>query len=133
MMFPFHLVHGNMADHVHPRMRQRLKRIDRLWKEVEAVPAHPWTQGDLARHLNMSSSQVVRTFATLHGCTPMRWVSRIRIQQAAKLLREEDATLEDVAERVGYASPFSFSRAFKRITGVSPKEYRTCPCASVGG
>ncbi|MGW1222511.1 hypothetical protein ACWD6Z_28950, partial [Streptomyces californicus] len=41
--------------------------------------------------------------------------------------RESDATVEAVARRVGYSTPFAFSSAFKRVRGVSPQEFRGGP------
>ena len=54
----------------------------------------------------------------------MRYVTRWRMHVAATVLREEDATVADVADRLGYASEAAFSRAFKRVAGVPPSAAR---------
>ena len=51
-------------------------------------------------------------------------ITELRYERAARLLRESDATALDIALEVGYDDPSHFSRAFKRIAGVSPREYR---------
>jgi len=51
-------------------------------------------------------------------------ITELRYEHAARLLRESDATALDIALEVGYEDPSHFSRAFKRIAGVSPREYR---------
>ncbi|MEN8801870.1 MAG: AraC family transcriptional regulator, partial [Thiogranum sp.] len=51
-------------------------------------------------------------------------INELRYERAARLLRESDATALDIALEVGYEDPSHFSRAFKRIAGVSPREYR---------
>ena len=51
-------------------------------------------------------------------------IGEIRFEAAARLLRETDATALEIALEVGYEDPSHFSRAFKRIAGVSPREYR---------
>jgi AraC-like DNA-binding protein len=47
------------------------------------------------------------------------------VELAADLLRESDATVGAVARQVGHSTPFALSTAFKRVQGVSPKEFRT--------
>ena len=51
-------------------------------------------------------------------------IGEIRFEAAARLLRETDATALEIALEVGYEDPSHFSRAFKRIAGISPREYR---------
>ncbi len=57
----------------------------------------------------------------------MSYLTAWRLAVAADLLRESDATVEAVARRVGYSTPFAFSSAFKRVRGVSPQEFRGGP------
>jgi hypothetical protein len=54
----------------------------------------------------------------------MTYLRERRLALAADLLREHDATLETVADRVGFSNAFALSAAFKREHGVSPSEYR---------
>jgi AraC-like DNA-binding protein len=54
----------------------------------------------------------------------MGYLTGWRLAVAADLLLEPDASVGAVARQVGYASPFSFSTAFKRVYGVSPRLYR---------
>ncbi len=54
----------------------------------------------------------------------MAFLTSWRLSLAADLLREPGATVASVARKVGYASPFALSIAFKRVRGVSPREHR---------
>lgn len=54
----------------------------------------------------------------------MSYLAGWRITLAADLLRDPGATIASVARRVGYASPFALSTAFKRVRGVSPRQFR---------
>jgi AraC-like DNA-binding protein len=54
----------------------------------------------------------------------MAYLTGYRLDRAAELLREPDATLDAVARRVGYGSGFALSAAFKRERGVSPATFR---------
>ena len=58
------------------------------------------------------------------GLPPMQYLARWRMQRAARLLADGDATVGAVAFEVGYGSEAAFSRSFKRTVGVSPTEWR---------
>ncbi|POM22465.1 Xylose operon regulatory protein [Actinomadura rubteroloni] len=92
---------------------------------LHADPSRPWTVAELAARAGASRAAFARRFAGLVGEPPMAYLTGLRLAQAADLLRETDATLEAVARRVGYGTPFALSTAFKRAHGVSPQEYRT--------
>jgi AraC-like DNA-binding protein len=87
-------------------------------------PAHPWTVAALAAKAGVSRAAFARRFSDLVGEPPMSYLTNWRIALAADLLRESDATVESIARRVGYASAFALSVAFKRIRGVSPSRHR---------
>ena len=55
---------------------------------------------------------------------PMEYLTQIRMQRAARLLQQSDRTVEQISMEVGYESPFSFSRSFKKIFGMAPREFR---------
>ncbi|GAB2578016.1 AraC family transcriptional regulator [Streptomyces capparidis] len=87
-------------------------------------PARPWTVAELAERAGVSRAALARRFTGLVGEPPMAYLTGWRLALAADLLRESDATVGAVARRVGYGSPFALSTAFKRVYGVSPREYR---------
>lgn len=87
-------------------------------------PAHPWTVAALAREVGVSRAALARRFTELVGEPPMTHLTDWRIALAADRLREPGVKLDAIARDVGYASPFALSVAFKRVTGVSPTEYK---------
>lgn len=91
---------------------------------VHDNPADPWTLDTLARAVGMPRATFSRRFAALTRQSPMAYVTAWRMALAARMLREEPATLRQVAQRVGYESEFAFARAFKRTTGQAPGQYR---------
>lgn len=93
-------------------------------RAVEADPAHGWTVDGLARHAGLSRAAFARRFTTLVGEPPMAWLTDLRLTVAADLLRGSDLTLATIADRVGYASPFALSAAFRRERGVRPTALR---------
>ena len=87
-------------------------------------PARPWTVASLAAAVGVSRAALARRFTDTVGEPPMSYLTSWRLALAADLLREPDATVTEVARRVGYASPYALSTAFKRVRGVSPREHR---------
>jgi AraC-like DNA-binding protein len=83
-----------------------------------------WTVELLARAVGLSRPVFAKKFVRTLGRSPMRYLTQQRMQLAAALLLDPDATLAEVANRVGYQSEFAFSRAFKRHHDVPPGEYR---------
>nr|WP_153427009.1 AraC family transcriptional regulator [Streptomyces alkaliphilus] len=87
-------------------------------------PAYPWTVASLAARVGVSRAALARRFTGLVGEPPMAYLTGVRLDLAADLLRRPGCTLEGAARKVGYGSAFALSAAFKRVRGVSPREYR---------
>jgi AraC-like DNA-binding protein len=98
----------------------RDRQIGRALSLVHGDPARDWTVAALADEVAMSRSAFAARFTELVGEPAMRYVARWRMHLALSALKEEDATVAELANRLGYKSEAAFSRAFKRIVGVSP-------------
>jgi AraC-like DNA-binding protein len=98
--------------------------VGRALRLLHHEPARPWTVAALARETGVSRAALARRFHELVGEPPMRFLTGWRIALAADLLREPGSTIGSVAHQVGYGSPYALSTAFKRIRGISPKQYR---------
>ena len=97
---------------------------------IHEQPAHEWTVSQLASEAGMSRAAYARHFHSVVGEPPMTYLTNWRLTLAADLLREPEVTVGDVAEQVGYSTPFGLSAAFKRVRGVSPQEHRRAFAAS---
>ena len=84
----------------------------------------PWTVESLAEAAGMSRSAFAARFKKLLGQTPLDYVTRWRMQKAIQLLPQRDKKLVEIAQSVGYESDAAFSKAFKRVVGFTPGEYR---------
>ena len=91
---------------------------------IHEDPAYSWTLEELARQAGVSRSVLAARFTHLVGCPPMQYLTRWRVQLAARLLADGLAKVAVVGREVGYESEAAFSRSFKRIAGVSPAEWR---------
>ena len=96
-------------------------------------PADPWTVASLAAAVGVARATLARRFTDLVGEPPMGYLAGWRIAVAADLLGDPSLTLAAIARRVGYASPFALSSAFKRATGTSPAAYRAAAAVSPPG
>jgi AraC-like DNA-binding protein len=88
------------------------------------APARPWTTGALAREAAVSRSTLSRRFTSVIGESPGAYLTRWRMDLAARRLRDTDDSLEAVAAAVGYDSVYAFSRAFRRARSLPPGRYR---------
>lgn len=84
-----------------------------------------WTLEDLAKEVGLSRAGLAQKFKKSLGDTPLHYLTLIRMQKARALLSTTDDNLEIVAGAVGYSDPFSFSKVFKRITGLPPRVFRS--------
>jgi AraC-like DNA-binding protein len=88
-------------------------------------PARAWTTAALAREAGVSRATLSRRFATMTGESPGAYLTRWRMDLAARRLRDTDDSLETIAQSVGYTSVYAFSRAFSRIRSQPPGQYRS--------
>jgi AraC-like DNA-binding protein len=84
----------------------------------------PWTVESMAAAAGMSRSAFAMRFKELLGQTPLEYVTDWRMQKAIQLVQQGDKKLAEVALSVGYESDAAFSKAFKRVVGFTPGEYR---------
>lgn len=91
---------------------------------IDADPGRAWTTTDLASAVSVSRATLARRFPALLGETPAAYLTRRRLDLAARRLRDTHDTLEQIAHDVGYTSPYAFSRAFSRARGLPPGRFR---------
>ena len=95
-------------------------QVGRALSLIHAEPARDWTVAVLAREVAMSRSAFAARFTELVGEPVMQYVTRWRMRLAMNALRDEGATVAELADRLGYRSEAAFARAFKRVIGVAP-------------
>lgn len=83
------------------------------------------TLDDLAEHFHFGKSHLCDTFKKAQGDTIVQYHLKLKIAEAKRLLREEKLTVSEVSERLGFESPAYFSRIFNKISGMSPRTFRT--------
>ncbi|MEO6846108.1 MAG: AraC family transcriptional regulator [Chthoniobacterales bacterium] len=102
----------------------------RIQKIVEAILKnawHNWSLAELSQMVNMSVPNLMRQFVKEVGTSPIRYAEIQKIEHAKALLLQSNLSVGDIAERLGYANPFHFSRSFRKDVGKSPREFRNAP------
>ncbi len=87
--------------------------------------AYPWTIADLADKVGISRSALAERFTRYLSEPPMTYLTRWRLQLAARSLTRTSRGVADIATDIGYESEAAFSRAFKREFGQPPGRYRS--------
>jgi transcriptional regulator GlxA family with amidase domain len=105
------------ATHLLPHLRRAHDHIDRHFEE-------PLDLARLAQVAAVSRFHFVRSFEAAYGETPIRYLTRRRIERAQDLLRHANLTVTEICGLVGFASLGSFSRRFSQLVGESPTAYR---------
>lgn len=98
--------------------------IARAVQIIHSRPTLSWTVESLAKEVGMSRSSFASAFGEAIGEGPVAYLSRVRMQTAAKMLRTERMSMMQIAHHVGYSSDISLNRAFRRFFGTSPSEFR---------
>jgi len=99
-------------------------RLDYLGALVNSDLDRQWTVEELAWTLGVSCSHLHRMVRKHFGVSPMRLVTRLRMERAQELLILHDAPQSVIGNMVGYRNEFAFLVAFKRFSGVTPGAFR---------
>jgi AraC-like DNA-binding protein len=102
--------------------------VSRALRAIHEEPGAPWTVDALARLALASRSSFAERFRTVVGTTPVRYLARVRMEEAKRLL-SGGTGVTDTAVRLGYSSDAAFSRAFRRHTGAAPSQWREVEAA----
>ncbi|WP_217603298.1 AraC family transcriptional regulator [Chitinophaga sp. GbtcB8] len=84
----------------------------------------PLTLADLSKEMHLSPSYLSALFKEKTRYSPIQLFTSLRMQQASQLLKETQLTVKEIAGEMGYADAYTFSRAFKLVMGVAPKNFR---------
>lgn len=112
------------ASQAAPRGRLSQRQLQTIEEYVRDWPAGGVRCEDLAALVGLSRAHFMRLFKATTGMTAHAFVEQLRLQQAQTLLATTNLPLKQVAARLGFSTPASFSLAFRRLTGQTPGSYR---------
>ncbi len=111
------------AAHTEARAVLGHQRIARAIQHIGRYCEQNLSLEDYATMCCMSKYHFLRTFKQVTGETPLEYRMRIRIENAKGMLEDGGLSVAEIGERLGFSSPAYFSDAFKKATGISPKNY----------
>ncbi|WP_129336286.1 helix-turn-helix transcriptional regulator [Cellulomonas endophytica] len=106
---------------------ERNRAMLRVRDAIDVRHAEPLDLAALAALVHVTPEHLIRTFRTVFGETPYRYLQRRRVERAMTLLDTTDLPVTEVCLAVGFTSLGSFSRTFARVVGVPPTEHRARP------
>ena len=100
------------------------KNLERVIEHIESRLDARLAIQELARLAGMSPAGFNRAFRNQFGTSPARYVTEMRVREAARRLLQEDETIDAIAEKTGFPNRAYFSRVFKQVTGEAPAGFR---------
>lgn len=100
---------------------------------IHSRPHEPWTLDRIAREVGLSRSSFAARFTHYVEVAPVHYLTRWRLQLAARLLDRSGASVGAVAAEIGYESEAAFSRAFKKHVGIPSGARRKGRCHGDAG
>ena len=126
VLFIYILRHGLQANLLHCGLFAGLqdKRLGKVLEQLFNAPQQAWNMDALAALAAMSRANFMRVFQQKIGIAPGKFLTQLRLQEAALLLNKTQKNILSVALEVGYQSEAHFSKAFKALYGMTPSQYR---------
>ena len=107
------------------RQQERSLRFKKLFDHISTHPEARLSIPAAARMSGLNTHQFMKTFKQVAGMTLVAYLNHVRLAKAARLLRETNRSIADIATTVGFSDQSYFDRRFKRAFGHTPKSFRT--------
>ncbi len=98
--------------------------IAQLVAAINQEPGAAWSNPMLAEKAGITKDALLRAVHQWRQTTPARYVQQVRIREACRLLASGKQSIDQIAHSLGFGDRFHFGRVFKKITGISPAQYR---------
>ena len=112
---------------IHPENTQLIKNsvdcVNQALVFLKENLYRPIRMEDVCRHVGLSPSQLQKSFSAKMGHTVMGFLAELRIEEAKFLIRQQEYTFTEIAERLCFCSVHHFSRRFKQFTALTPSQY----------
>lgn len=103
---------------------EQYRRLQRAREYIDSCYDRSLTLDEIASVACLSVHHFLRSFKQVFGITPYRYITQRRLEQARHLLLKTDLPISSICYDIGFESPGSFSRLFRRTEGMSPEQFR---------
>lgn len=111
------------TSHIKKRHESSMAYTNKAMEYIEFNYTEKLTVQDIADYIGISRSQLYRVFMEMYQKSPMQIILEYRIRIACQLLKTSRLSISSVGYSVGFEDNLYFSRAFKKVIGISPREY----------
>ena len=104
-----------------------IKQLSQIERAIDFINAHYFEDislEEISESANMSKNYFSSLFKRLNGMSPWDYITVKRIELACSLLKSTESSIIDIACECGFNNSANFNRAFKKVTGSSPRDYR---------
>lgn len=115
--------HTQKKNH-HKKTSNQVAYVRKVIDFIEQNYMHKITVSEIADFVGLDRSYLSSIFKKYNHCSIQEYLIQLRINKSCTLLKHSDLSIGNIAKAVGYQDPFLFSRTFKKIKKVAPKEYR---------
>lgn len=98
--------------------------VERLIMQLNQRYMDSWSLPSMARYCSLSEDYFSHLFKKQMGCSPVKYLTDLRIEKAKELLMAGNISVSEVSSLVGFEDPLYFSRVFKKKTGVPPRRFQ---------
>ena len=123
----FEIARFNSKNSVNNNIKASGLQLESAIDYVELHYQSAFKIADLAAQCHMSETHFRRIFQEKMNMTPIEYVNFVRVKKACELIDKTDISMEEVAEKVGFISPSTFNRIFRKIIGTSPYQWKKRP------
>ena len=123
-LFEMVLSYERLAENLSDPQGERDRLLDGVRQRVLATPRTPVTVQELSADHGMTQSRFSHYVRARTGLTPASFIADVRVKEAARMLVETGASLQEVGEMWGFADRSHFGKVFRRVLHMSPASYR---------
>ncbi len=110
-------INKGASDHTHHLIKQAVEYIENNYSKEISLE-------DISKELNLSSYYFSKLFKEEKGENFVEFLTAVRVDKAKEFMRDQSRSIKDISSSCGYLDPNYFSRIFKKVTGLTPTEYR---------
>lgn len=106
-----------------PESAREMEVVQSSIQYIQKNISRPLRLGEICEQLNISTNYLYKCFMEVLQVAPSRYILQYKIRISVDLMTTAGCSMEEIAERLGFSSPYHFSTTFKRVMGCSPRHY----------